>query len=1027
MNNEMKKNFIPLGEIKTQPQDRLDIAAIRKRLQGRKGRDYWRSLEELADTPEFKNFVEKEFPASAFEESGKVSRRNFLRLMGASLAMAGLTACIERPRPVDALVPYVRQPEAVIPGRSIYFASTLTLNGYARGVLVESYTGRPIKIEGNPEHPASLGATDAFMQADVLGLYDPDRSQVVKHQGEDDLWERFYTDLAAAGQDFEQGTRVRFLTETITSPSLAAQLGELLERFPNGQWHVYDPVGFDNVRAGAELAFGEPVNTVYNFAEADVILSLDADFLGKGPAQLRYTRDFTDRRRVAVQEVADEDLTMSRLYVVESTLTITGTSADHHYTVRPSQIDGFARALARELGVEAGEGAELPEALSEWIGPLASDLQEHAGRSIVIAGSEQPPHIHALAHAMNDALGNVGATVIYTDPVEANPANGFESLRALAEDIRAGNVDALIILGGNPAYTAPVDLEFGDALVQVPLSVHLGLYEDETAVLSTWHVPMTHELEAWGDARAFDGTISIMQPLIAPLYGGRSPHEILAILAGDAESSNFDLVQGYWLERLDEAAWRRAVHDGFIEGTALEPREVSLQALEVPAAAPAGGFEVVFRPDPSIWDGRYANNPWLQELPKPLTKLVWDNAALIGPATAEALGVTTGDVLALGDGERAIEAAAFVLPGQPADTITLHLGYGRTQTGRIGMDTGFNAYALRTSDAPWFASGLEVSPTGGRYLLVTTQDHNRIRVGRTPEEMRESGEKADDRHLVRHGTLAQYIDHPEFVYELGHTPAGSIYPGFVYTGYAWGMTVDLNTCTGCNACVLACQSENNIPTVGKDEVRRGREMHWIRIDRYFSGDMDHPHVYHQPMLCQHCENAPCEPVCPVAATVHSSEGLNDMAYNRCVGTRYCQNNCPYKVRRFNFFHYSRLEENVLDLVRNPNVTVRSRGVMEKCTFCVQRINRARIDAENEERRIRDGEIVPACAAACPARAIVFGDINDSGSEVLGLKRTQLNYALLEDLNTWPRLTYLARLGNPNAELDAHPEQHAERA
>jgi molybdopterin-containing oxidoreductase family iron-sulfur binding subunit len=809
----------------------------------------------------------------------------------------------------------------------------------------------------------------------------------------------------------EPGTNLRILTETVTSPSLAAQLNAVLERFPDAQWHQYEPINGDNLRAGTELAFGEPVNTLYRFDQADVILSLDADFLGSGPGKLRYTRDFSDRRRVA----GAQEVRMNRLYALESSPGLTGTMADHHYSLRPSQIEGFARALLQELGVAAPAGAtgDLPEAVRNWLVPLARDLQASAGRSLIIAGAEQPAIVHALAHVMNNALGNVGTTVVYTDPVEAASVNQTESLRALTQAMQAGEVGALLILGGNPAYTAPADIDFAGQLANVGFTAHLGLYQDETAILCDWHIPMAHELESWGDARAFDGTVSIIQPLIAPLYGGHSAHEVLAAALGDVTSSNYDLVRGYWQEAATadaEGFWRRAVHSGVIADSQLAPRPVSLRAnvlSESPSVTAGGGLEVVFRPDPHLWDGRYANNAWLQELPKPLTKLVWDNAALLSPATAEGLGLSTGDVAELRYLGRAISAPVFILPGHAPDTVTLHLGYGRTQTGRVGMNNGFNAYALRTSEAPWSGSGLEVVPTGGRYRLVTTQEHNAIT----------GGAQQHGRHLIRHGTIREFEENPDFVQAMGHIPEGSLYPGYSYTEYAWAMAIDLGTCTGCNACVIACQSENNIPTVGKDEVARGREMHWIRVDRYFEGDLEHPHVYHQPLTCMQCENAPCEVVCPVGATVHSSEGLNDMVYNRCVGTRYCSNNCPYKVRRFNFFHYARLEDDALQLLQNPDVTVRSRGVMEKCTYCVQHISRARIDAEIQNRRVQDGEVTPACAAACPGRAITFGDINDPNSRVFQVKSSMLNYGLLTELNTHPRTSYLARLDNPNPELE----------
>ena len=990
----------------------LNLSSLRARLANSQGREYWRSLDELAETEEFRDFLHNEFPQQYAAWRGTVNRRELLKLMGASLALAGLSGCTQQP--TEKIVPYVRAPEQIVPGKPLFFATAMPLDGFATGLLVESHMGRPTKIEGNPQHPASLGATDVFAQASVLTLYDPDRSQVATRLGQISSWVAFGSALRTEmeAQRLEKGARLRILTGTVTSPTLAHQLRTLLGEFPLAKWIQYEPVGRDAARAGAQLAFGEYVNTLYDFEKADVILSLDADFLGGGPGHLRYARQFTARRQV--QAGATE---MNRLYVVESTLSNTGGMADHRLPMRASEIERFARAVANKLGVASevsGAEADHP-GHAQWVKSLVADLQKHRGSSIVLAGEHQPPSVHALAHALNHALGNVGKTVIYTDPVEADPGNQLASLRDLVEDMKAGRVDLLVVVDSNPVFTAPVDLSFSEHFLKVRLRVHLSLYQDETAVLCHWHVPQAHYLESWSDARAFDGTTTILQPLIAPLYDGKSAHRLLSALLGRPERPSHDIVREYWekqnLSGDFENSWQTALHDGLLAGTALPPKQVSLKrdflgqgAGEVPAVAGSGtpGLEIVFRPDPTIWDGRFANNGWLQELPKPLTKLTWDNAALLSPATAERLGLADQDLVELRYRDRMVPAPVWIQPGHADDSVTVHLGYGRTHAGQVGAGVGFNAYALRTSDRPWFDSGLAIRKTGGQYPLASTQLHHNM----------------EDRHLVRVGTLEEFQHNPNFAHEVEHetSPHLSLYPEHKYEGYAWGMAVDLNRCTGCNACVVACQAENNIPVVGKVEVARGREMHWLRIDRYYRGSLDHPEVYHQPVMCMHCENAPCEVVCPVAATVHSSEGLNEMVYNRCVGTRYCSNNCPYKVRRFNFFAYSDYETPVLKLLRNPDVTVRTRGVMEKCTYCVQRINVARIDAKKEDREIRDGEIVTACQAACPAQAITFGNINDPKSQVSQLKADPRNYGLLEDLNTRPRTTYLARLRNPNPEL-----------
>jgi molybdopterin-containing oxidoreductase family iron-sulfur binding subunit len=704
---------------------------------------------------------------------------------------------------------------------------------------------------------------------------------------------------------------------------------------------------------------------------------------------------------------------MNRLYAVESTPSVTGTMADHRLPLRAGEIGGLARTVAQGLGVQGGPTAAMASSRlhAGWIAAVVRDLQRHRGSSLVVAGETQPPAVHALAHAMNVALGNVGNTVIYTDPVEARPVEQFQSLRELVREMEAGQVEMLVILGGNPAFSAPADLPFAMHLSKVKFRAHLSLYEDETSALCDWHVPEAHYLESWGDARAYDGTVTILQPLIAPLYNGKSSYEFLAALLGQPSRSTYEIVRAYWKARHRsgnfERFWRTTLHDGVMADTALPARRVSLTPTPArrgtePSAAVPKGLEIIFRPDPTVFDGRFANNGWLQELPKPLTKLTWDNVAMIGPATAQRLGLSSGELVELRYQGRVVRAPVWVMPGQAEESVTVQLGYGRTRAGRVGTGAGFDASAIRTAGSPWFGNGLEIQKTGERYPLASTQHHYSM----------------EGRHLVRVGTLEEFHRTPDFAQRMAPDPAPdlTLYPPHPYEGHAWGMAIDLNSCIGCNACVVACQAENNVPVVGKTEVARGRAMHWLRIDRYYAGSLDNPETYHQPVLCMHCENAPCEVVCPVAATAHSDEGLNDMVYNRCVGTRYCSNNCPYKVRRFNFLQYADYQTPSLKLMRNPDVTVRSRGVMEKCTYCVQRINAAKIRAKKENQPIRDGEIVTACQAVCPTEAIVFGDINDPTSRVARLKAEPRNYGMLAELNTRPRTTYLARLTNPNPEV-----------
>jgi MoCo/4Fe-4S cofactor protein with predicted Tat translocation signal len=999
----------------------IDLAAVRARLAKDDGKRFWQSLEELAETPGYRYKLENEFAENSEKEAEGFDRRGMLKLMAASAAMAGLSACTKLP--TEKIVPYVRPPEEIIPGKPLFYATSMTQSGVATGLLVESHMGRPTKIEGNSEHPGSLGGTDVFNQASILTLYDPDRSKTVIHEGRIESWAAFLTAIGnVRAQIAPRGAGFRILTETVTSPSLTAQIRALLSQFPEAKWHPYEPCARDSAHDGATIAFGKPVNTVYHLDKADVILSLDADFLTTGPGHTRYAREFSSRRTIE-----NPSSKLNRLYVVECTPSSTGSMADHRQPIRACEIEAFTRQLAGEFGTASVGAESLKTSIpAQWTTALVRDLEKHRGSSLVIAGEGQPSIVHALAHAMNASLGNVGKTVHYTEPIEANPVNQMSSLRELVNEMNAGTVEVLLILGGNPVYDAPADFEFGPALLKPKLRVHWGLYYDETAELCHWHVPEAHYLEAWGDARAYDGTIGIVQPLIAPLYQGRSANEMVAVFAGDSGKSGHDLVQSYWKSQRPEkdkafdAFWDRSLHDGVMAGTALPAISVSPRTdigREPPSPPPAKDtLEIVYRPDPTIGDGRYSNNGWLQETPKTITRLTWDNAALVSVNTAERLHLRHGEYMKLKLAGREVYAGVFADPGHPDDSITLHLGYGRRRAGNVGNGQGFNAYFLRTSHAPWMATGLQLENSGKKYFFAVPQYHYMQHENGQPVDT--ESVNAFDRELIQVATLEEFRSDPDFARHPDTEPGkiDSLFPQFKSQGYAWGMSIDLNRCIGCNACVVACQSENNIAVVGKDQVARGRAMHWIRIDTYFRGNLETPEMYFEPLPCMQCENAPCEVVCPVAATTHSIEGLNEMTYNRCVGTRYCSNNCPYKVRRFNFLLYSDFKTPSLYGMRNPNVTVRSRGVMEKCTYCVQRINAAKIRSEEEDRTVRDGEIVTACQSACPAEAIIFGNINDPNSRVSKLKAQSRNYGLLDDLNTRPRTTYLARIRNPNPEI-----------
>jgi molybdopterin-containing oxidoreductase family iron-sulfur binding subunit len=984
---------------------------------------FWRSLDELTDSEDIKVWLHREFPEKASEFTDPDGRRQFLQLMGASVALAGLSSACTR-QPAEAIVPYVKGPEQFIPGKPVYFATVLSTDGAAQGVLVESHMGRPTKIEGNPDHPGSLGSTDHFAQAEILNLYDPDRAKSVLYRTETSTWAAFVAAIRPVleAQKALKGEGLRLLTPTVTSPTLAAQIAELLKQFPMAKWHVHDPLARRHAMDGARAAFGRALQPVYNLAEADVIVSLDADFLGIGGDKIANARAFTTRR--SFDTTADKE--MNRLYVAESSVSITGASADHRMAVRAAEVEGIARELAVALGLPVEKGT-LPASsqAKSIVDAMVKDVLARPTRSLVMVGESQPAFVHALGYAINEKLGSLGAALVMTEPVEANPPAQENSIEALAADMAAGKVGALFIIGGNPVVTAAPDSGFAAAMkdqAKVALRVRLGQFDDETSELCHWQIPEAHALEAWSDARAFDGTLAVQQPLIAPLYDGKTAHELVQALLGDSTTTGYEIVQASWKAQVPatanfEKSWRRIVHDGVLPGSALPP--VSTPAVSAGAwmqskpATNQGDLDVAFRLDPNILDGRYANNGWMQELPKPLTKLTWDNAALVSPKTAKRLSIPEPEGSARGTwvervtlkvGGASVSIPAWVVPGHPDDTVTVYLGAGRKRSGRVGQGVGVDVQPLRATTTPWSRPGASIALEGVRYAMGCTQDHWKM-------------EDASDRGLLRTTSFEEFKANPDFAKHAAEQgEQESMYPAHPYPGNKWGMSIDLSACIGCNACVTACQSENNIAVVGKEQIMRGREMQWLRIDRYYEGESEAPAVHHQPVPCMQCENASCEVVCPVAATTHSDEGLNDMVYNRCVGTRYCANNCAYKVRRFNFFLYSDWDTESLKLQKNPDVTVRSRGVMEKCTYCVQRVSEARINSRNENREIRDGEIKTACQQVCPTQAIVFGDLNKADSGVSKKKASPRNYVLLHELNTRPRTTYLASVRNPNPEL-----------
>ena len=1020
--SEMKNNLV--GTIQPAP---MTLEQVRERLKTVRGKKYWRSVDELANTPEFQAAVEKEFPGSPHGWGDEVSRRGFLKFMGASAALAGLAGCTKQPD--EPIYPYIKAPEDLILGKPMYFATAHPFVTGAVPLLVKTDQFRPIKIDGNPEHPYNQGSSDPFTQATLLDLYDPDRSQHVTYRGENREWAEFAVELRNKVISTKDGTGIYFLSETITSPTLARQWREVQAKYPNAKLVQYDPA-----IAGTALASG--LNVQYDLADADVIVSLDADFLsGAGfPGFHQLVRQYAERRKSPEK--------LNRLYAIESTPTTTGLKAEHRLGLRASEIPAFAAELAKAIGIEV-----LPVPSVAWtdeqkkfLAALAKDLKAHPGKCVVIPGLYQDPTVANHALVINEVLGNSGKTVSYPARLSALSSNQTAELKSLVADLNAGKVDWLVILNANPVYNAPADLNFAAAFEKAKMTAHLGSHVDETGQNAQWHIPAAHFLESWSDARAYDGTVSIVQPMIDPLYGGKTAHHFFQALLDEPGLSPYEAVRETWKPVIKgdfETGWRKALHQGWVEGTA-DLSDITFSVLQpgvswpAPAPSPKDSLEIIFRPDPNVYDGRWANVGWLQELPKPVTNLSWDNAALVSGATLTKYGLEEDDIVELTVNGRKVNAPVIVVPGHPDNSVTVHFGYGRSFAGRVGSGAGFNAYLIRTSDAPFYTVGSMKKVEGKWGLAVTKshfQDHRPKLFGGqgNGNNSLEADEAISERGIIRYATLEEYKANPNFANEgegREKTEMGtSMFPNWTYPDNAWGMSIDMNSCTGCNACIVSCYAENNIAVVGKQQVRIGRNMQWLRIDTYFEGDLSAPRAHFQPMACQHCENAPCEQVCPVGATVHTPEGLNSMVYNRCVGTRYCSNNCPYKVRRFNFLLYSDYETESLKLLRNPDVSVRSRGVMEKCSYCVQRISAVKIEADKENRGIRDGEIVTACQQACPASAITFGNINDKTSRVAKLRGDERSYQVLGDQNTRPRTTYVAAVLNPNPELEEAPVEH----
>lgn len=992
---------------------------------------YWKSLNELAKNQEYQKFVEREFPENATELTDGFSRRGFLAIMGSAVLLA---SCDFARRPVQKILPYSKQPEDIVPGVPLFYASAIPFLGSVDGVVIENHEGRPTKIEGNDMHPGSKGATNVYTQASVLGMYDPDRSKKVLKDGQPSTMEDF---VAFAADYFsDRNKRIAFVSEASSSPTYARLKENALSTFSNASWTTYEVFGEENAVAGNEIALGERLRTYNHFDKADVILSLNDDFMaGTHPNSVEYAKAVSSRRKVT-----GTDSVMSRIYAVEDSFSLTGSYADHRLKVKASEIPAFTYALAAALskqvnGLNAFRNVSNKFSNHKWVSVLVDELINNKGRSVVTVGLQHAPEVHAAVAAINIALEN-RPTVSYLRVPHLQQSG--PTLAELAKELNAGDVDAVVMVGTNPVLSAQ-NVDFASALENADQVIHLSDYVDETSKIANWHINRAHYLESWGDGYSFKGDLSIIQPQIRPLYDGISEIEFLHIIINGELASGYDLVQdtfGRLYRRNTEDRWKDILHDGVIVRNEFDTRVFSLRsgfanriasALNTPEHS---GIEIVIRPDASLFDGRFANNAWLQELPDPMTKITWDNVALMSPMTAESLGVENEDVVEITANGKTIRIAAWIQPGHVDGSITLTTGYGRDGIGRVANSWidyttgGVDVYPLLGEH---FFTSAQVSKTGETYEIACVQDHHSL----------------EGRDMYRMATIDEYRDNPDFASFLDvHTypvpgmkeaeEKGEDVPISLFDEQTfpdsepqWGMAIDLNSCFGCGVCIVACQSENNIPVIGKKEVNRGREMHWIRNDRYYVGDdVDEPMAVHQPVPCMHCELAPCEQVCPVAATTHSEDGMNQMTYNRCIGTRYCANNCPYKVRRFNFFNYPKEflvtgdEPDIIQMAMNPEVTVRFRGVMEKCTYCVQRVNRAKIEAKIEtgSPKPADGAVKTACQSACPADAIYFGDLTDENSEVAKMKRNERNYQMLEELNTRPRTSYMAKLRNPNPAL-----------
>ncbi len=1007
---------------------------------------YWKSLNELAQNKEYQNFVEREFPENATELKDGVSRKGFLRVMGASIALAGFAACR---RPVQKILPYSQQPEDIVPGIPLFYATAMPFQGNLTGLVVENHQGRPTKVEGNDLHPASLGNTNSYHQASILEMYDPDRSRGPLRNGSKATTDEF---ISFASEHFSDTNKnILFISEANSSPTFQSLKEEALNKFRNASWVTFEPFGENAIVEGAQIAFGSRLRTLYNYTNADVIVSLDDDFLSPThPNNVEYAKQVTTRRKVT--STSDS---MNRIYSVENGFTLTGSYADNRLRVKASEVEAFANALAGELssrisGLNAFSGVSNAFTGSDFITAMADDLASHAGRCVVSIGFDHSPSAHAIINAINVALDNVGSTVSYLEVPSIDDQSNFEAFSSAVAALNAGNVDTVVLLSTNPVFTAPADLSFANALSNAGEVIHFGSYRDESSKNANWHVARSHYLEAWGDGYSFGGARSVIQPQIQPLHDSLSDIEFLGAIVNGEKVSGHDLVKstfnGYYRSNF-ENRWKDILHDGLDITDGYRASNVRLRSVSPSDATSINGIEIVIRPDYSLYDGRFANNGWLQELPDPMTKITWDNVALMSPATAANLGVENEDLVNVAVNGTSITIAAWIQPGHADESITLNVGYGKEGIGRVAdvttdtsqlfdstvLSGGVNVYPLVQSGALLFNSG-SISKASGTYSIACVQDHHSL----------------EGRDMYRQATLDKYKKTPEYAsfayvhkYEVpgqkeanekGEDDLISLFDEQTYPDYEpqWGMAIDLNSCFGCGVCIIACQSENNIPVIGKREVGRGREMHWIRNDRYYMGDEHDPQAVHQPVPCMHCELAPCEQVCPVAATTHSDDGMNQMTYNRCIGTRYCANNCPFKVRRFNFFNYPKEylttgeDPDIIQMAMNPEVTVRFRGVMEKCTYCVQRVNRAKINTKIEtgSPKPADGTVKTACQQACPADAIYFGDLTDKNSEVSQMKYNERNYLMLEELNVRPRTSYIAKLTNPNPALVDDTKQEA---